>query len=86
MLTGKTTKVAKMKNKAVLSFVAGNYANVKYGKWISVHGKLYFNWVLIAESEHGKIICHEQRLQDCAFEYNTYHAISKVVKYLKRLK
>lgn len=73
-----------MLNKAVLSFEAGKLNKVKYGKWHTFQGKLYFNWWLIAEFIDGGVVCYERRLTECGHEYPTYHAIDKVIKYLKK--
>ena len=74
-----------MNNKSVEGFVNKSNKTIKYGKWFYNHcgNVLYFGHRLVAEYKNGVIVCHNFSIVDCDFEYNTFHAINKVIKYIE---
>lgn len=73
-----------MNNKAVQRFLSGETKKIKYGKWLFDKGILYFNYMKVAERKNDEIVCYDKNLvNDCNFEYNTYHAIARTIKYIR---
>lgn len=70
-------------NKAVLAFQNKGQGAVKYGKWIYQSGRLYFGYRLVAKRSDDTLEIFDYKLQDCGFEYPTYHALNKAVRFLK---
>ncbi len=72
-----------MSNKATIAFKQDNNKRVKYGKWVSDFGVLYFGGVRVAEKlKDGTIKVDKFSLVDCDFNYPMFHAIQKVSNYL----
>lgn len=69
-------------NKAVLAFQNKSQGTVNCGKWAYQFGRLYFGYRLVAKRTDDDVLeTTEYRLQDCGFEYPTYHALNKAIRF-----
>lgn len=74
-----------MKNPCINAFIQKDTKVVKYGKWKYSDKKLWFDCFLVASHGQGIMYVFSYTLTEVGWQYQTYHAIAKVVRHLSQI-